>query len=500
MPAQRPKRSLLELLGDLRRMVAPLDVLYAAGHLIYRRALRYTMLTASIAAVGLASKALGLPGFTFRQAVLLPLLIGALSLTFGILLKVVPSMISSRLMLAAQASDLNLMEDYRKSQTQEHLQVLWDRLYQYECRLQIAAEQDIGKLRKGPLQVDVGALARAKGSFLARANEALCNPLPQIQQMFRVGLDLRFFEDWRDGAYLDRSDSKLVEQFDGNSTLTAARDAAGLTGLAATMLFNHRKVMQKFWFTLITRMVAIQTAGDINKLCRRYDTDLFNSQMLLWPGTEDGEWLDRFPGAREELLRRRRRGIRRTFGRDIATARCVLDHMLYCSFAAATELRMRYDPDYCGEEMGYDVVSDLTAEGKSRRDFQRAKGYVARAQARLKTFEAFCKAHRSGLLAPTGGLDYRIARVAVHTDRPGPDRKGLQKLLEAWDQTRVDGDSGDVDAAERVGRAVDDALRHSERYTRRLMAVRLHHELTRLSRQGYAELIEKLGYQDEQGR
>ena len=45
--------------------------------------------------------------------------------------------------------------------------------------------------------------------------------------MFRVGLDLRFFEDWRDGAYLDCSDSKLIEQFDGNSTIQAARAEVG---------------------------------------------------------------------------------------------------------------------------------------------------------------------------------------------------------------------------------------------------------------------------------
>lgn len=497
MPAQRPKRSLLDLLGDLRRMVAPLDVLYAAGHLIYRRALRYTMLTASIAAVGLASKALGLPGFTFRQAVLLPLLIGALSLTFGILLKVVPSMISSRLMLAAQASDLNLMEDYRKSQTQQHLRILWDRLYQHECRLRIAAGRTSSALLAGEAESEKEAFEQAKAKFFDQATEALATPLPQIPQMFRVGLDLRFLEDWRDGAYLDRSDSKLVEQFDGNSTLLTARAEAGLTGLAATMLFNHRKVMQKFWFTVITRMVAIQTASDINKLCRRFDTDLFNSQMLLWPGTEDGEWLDRFPGAREELLRRRRRCVRRTFGRDLVTAQCVLDHMLYCSYAAATELRMRFDPDYCDGSLGYDVISDLNAEGRSRRDFQRAKAFVRRARQRLETFEAFCKALRPDLLTPAGGENYRVARLAVHIDRRGPGRDGLHELLDAWGRTRVDGDSGDIEAAEPIRLAIADAVECRRPYARRLLAVRLHHELTRLSRQGYAELIEKLGYQEE---
>jgi hypothetical protein len=174
--------------------------------------------------------------------------------------------------------------------------------------------------------------------------------------------------------------------------------------------------------------------------------------------------------------------------------------MLYCSFAAATELRMRFDPDYCDGSLGYDVISDLSAEGISRRDLQRARTFVAQARPRLAVLDAFCQAHRPGLLAPAGGEDRRIARVAVHIDRPGPGRRRLHDLVEAWERTRIEGDSGDVDAAEPVALAIDDAIRHREHYTRRLLAVRLHHELTRLARQGYAELIEQLAYTEEEGR
>lgn len=476
------RRKTTALIGDLGRLIAPLDIFYTIGNLIYRRSLRYTLVTAGIAVVGLVAGRIGLPGFTVRQALVLPLLIGGLSLAVGVLLKVVPSLIASRLLTVAQASDLNLMEDYRKSQTDEHLGALWRRLFQHECRLHMASRQP-GPVARVSGQTENEALARAKASFFVRAKEALSNPLPQIQQMFRVGLDLRFFEDWRDGAYFDRSDSKLIEQFDGNSTLLAARGEVGLTGLAATMLLNPRRTAQRFWFAVVTRMVAILTATDVQKLNRAHDTDLFNSQMLLWPGTEDGDWLSRLPGAREELLRCRLRNIKRIFGRDLATARCVLDHMLYCGFAAATELRMRFDPDYCDGRLGYDVIEDLTAEGRNRRDFQRAKGFVGQALPRLAALEKFCNACRPELLSAAGAEDLRTARLAVHINRDG-----LHDLLGEWEAHTAE------TAAECINRALDNAVEHKDIHARRLLAVRMHHELTRLTRQGYADLVEALGY------
>ena len=208
--------------------------------------------------------------------------------------------------------------------------------------------------------------------------------------------------------------------------------------------------------------------------------------MLLWPGTEDGEWLGSMPGAREELLRYRRRNIRRVFGSDLDTARCVLDHMLYGSFAMATELRMRFDPDYCDGMLGYDVIEDLRAEGRNRRDFQRAQGFVRQASGRLETLDRFCKESRPELLSAPGSEDLRIARLAVHVNRGG-----LHELLDQWQGQ----DSGGV--TESINRELNDAIASKDICTRRLLAVRMHHELTRLSRQGYSHLVETLGYGPE---
>ena len=474
-------RKTTAVLRDLGRLIAPLDVLYTIGKLIYRRALRYTLLTAGIGLVGLFAKRVGLPGFTVRQAIMLPLLIGGLSLVLGTLLKVVPSLISSRLLTVAQASDLNLMEDYRKSQADEHLAALWERLYRHECRFRPPGGAD----RKGESPDDTPAddLADERADFLRRAARALTSHLPQIRQMHLVGLDLRYLEDWRDGAYLDRSDTKLIEQFEGNATLVAARREAGMSRLAAAVLFRPRRIAQRLWFVFVTRLVAIQVASAVQRLNRRFRTDLFNSQVLLWPGTEESDWLRRFDGAREEVLRRRRQVVRRVFGADFDTARDVLDHMLYCCFALSTELRMRFDPDYCDGRIGYDVLADLEAEGRNRRDYQRARAFVERARRDLGDLDRLLESHRPELLA---GEALRAVRVAVHVDRGGA-RQLLRRHL----------DADDAQAGEGLDRLIDQAVGETDLITRRLVAVRMHHELTRLSRKGYHDLVRTLAYGDE---
>jgi hypothetical protein len=476
------RRSITAILGDLRRLIAPLDVLYTIGNLIYRRSLRYTMFTAGVSLLGVMAKEFGLPGFTVRQAIVLPLIIGGLSLAVGTLLKVVPSLIASRLLTVAQASDLNLMEDYRKAEAGEHLNALWERLFKYECRLRLAGRaagaDDAARLNG---QTESEALDREKSSFFRRAHKALTSHLPQIQQMHLVGLDLRYLEDWRDGAYLDRSDTKLMEQFDGNSTLLAARAEAGLTGVGAALTFNPRRLMQRLWFLFITRMVAITVGGAVQHLNRKYKTDLFNCQVLLWPGTEDAEWLASFEGARAEVLRRRREGIRRVFGRDFDTARDMLDHMLYGCFALATDLRMRYDPDYGDGTLDYDVMGDLQAEGRNRRDVQRARAFVRQAQRDLEKLAAYLRSHRPELLEPGHATSLRAVRVALLVDRGG--------LKAALLRRRRGGES----AAE-IEELLDDAVAARDVLSRRLVAVRMHHELTRLSRSGYHKLIKALAY------
>ena len=455
---------------DIRRLVSPLDVMYHVGNMIYRRSLRYTLFVVGISLLGVLATSFALPGLSIRQAITLPLIVGGLALVFGSALKVIPGLISSRLQMVAQASDLNLMEDYRKTQAPEHLEAIWHRVFRYESILGDEAQ------------------GLTKSDFLARAEEALASHLPQIRQIHLIGLDLRYLEDWRDGAYLDCSDTKLREQFEGNSTLTAVRREVGLWGAAGMLGFATRKTSRNLWFRFITRMVAMGVGSSVERLNRLYETDLFNSQVLLWPGEAESPWLAEFEGARDEVLRRRRKAIRNVFGPDIETAGEVIDRMLYTDFALATELRMRYDVEYCTGGLGYDAMEDLRTGCREPRDLRRAERTGHQAGKGRIALKRFLSTHRGELLEPKNAGALRAVKIAFHINKGNMKRK----IIDHFVRRRPDGRT----PVEEILAIIDASADDERTFTRRLVAVRMHHELTRLARAGYYKLVETLGYAD----
>lgn len=481
MSSIRRRRS--AVVQDVGRLISPLDVLYQLGNLIYRRSLRYMLVTAGVSLVGLVmGRVSDAAGLSLRQAILLPLIVGGLALVVGSLLKVIPSLISSRLRSVAQASDLNLMEDYRKSQLDAHLERLWDRLFRHEFLGRMVAGQPFldGPVRH-PGESEADATARARARFLQRAREAIDAHLPQVTQMHIFGLDLRYLEDWRDGAYLDPSDTKLIEQFSGSPSLVAARRDVRFDRITDALRFIPRRASQRLWLLFITRSVGRQVGSAVRSLNRRFDTTLFNSQVLLWPGEERADWLACFEGATQRVLKRRRALIRGVFGPDLVAARDVLDHMLYTSVALATELRMRYDPEYCVQDMDYHVLGDLDAEGRNRQDRRRVERFVDRARRALDALRAFLEAHRPELLEPQRFFEHRAVRVAFHTNRDDLKRRVLTC-------------PGGRDAPAEALAAIDEALADEPTVSRRLLSVRMHHEMTRIARASYHELIATLGY------
>ena len=473
------------MLRNFARMISPLDVLYHLGTLVYRRSLRYTLFTAGIGAVGVTAKGFNLPGLTLKQAVLLPLCVGLAALVGGGLLRLLPAIISSRMATLAQANDLDLMEDHRKSLVREHLACLWERVFVHEMRVRAAGGQllfkDFAYRRDEPVEQVV---ARAQPAFVERAIEALDALLPQVRQMDEYGLDLRYLEDWRDGACLDPSDTKLAEQFEGSTVLLAARAQAGLTGLAM-LRYKPRLAAQHLWFLFVTRSVGYRVGSAIQALNIRYDTDLFNAQVLMWPGEEDARWVAQFPGAREEILRRRRLAMRRVFGPTRELADEVIDHMFYGGFAMASELRVRYDAEYCLGLLGGDPLDDLRLELRRPREFARARRIISRALQDRSMLDALLAAHRAELLRPERAEGLRAVRIAFHVDRDHLRRLVLRAA------------NDDAQAAQAALEIIDRADRDRVIHSRRLLAVRMHHALTRLARQSYRDLVHQLAYDQE---
>jgi hypothetical protein len=124
------------ILDDVGRLISFLDVLQYAGDQLYKRSLRYTMLTAVVSVLGFLGGLLpGIDTYSARVAVALPLAVGGSMLVGGVLLRTIPSLVAVRAMTAAAAGDLDLMEDYRKARQDEHLAWLWARLFRHEWAL-----------------------------------------------------------------------------------------------------------------------------------------------------------------------------------------------------------------------------------------------------------------------------------------------------------------------------------------------------------------------------
>jgi hypothetical protein len=304
-----------------------------------------------------------------------------------------------------------------------------------------------------------------------------------------LGIDLRFLEDWRNGAYFDRQDVKLVEQFDGSATLGAIKREVGYDRWAA-MKDLSLKWYQKFWFTMITRAVAIQVGEAITSFNRRFETDCFNAQVLLWPDEVEEPWVKQFPRAADEIRQKRQQILASVLGEDASSARRVLRRMLWPSCWLASKLRAAYDPEYVAGSLGCDLVTDLVEiriAPAAVAPYRDLAGQVAADQSSLTVW---LERYRPELSQPEHAEALRAARIAVHLRR---DR--LRRYLK--------GDIHDPRAGEafvdNVLEVVDQAVRAKARFSARLLGLRMHHELTRLHYQEYVRLAEMLMGVDKQG-
>ncbi len=489
--SRRSRSPFRESLRDVYRLVSLLDAMYYFGDLLYKRSLRYSLATAAVCLLGyLGNFVPGLETYDVRIALLLPLVVGGVAISGGLTLKIIPNMICARLVNVAQAADLDLMEDYRKRQQEGHLEQFWLRIYRFEWRLGSRAARIHPHPCECPPEVcsDEGAPSDpdglARSQFFRRARFAVQRDQPQTVQRYHLGVDLRFFEDWRNGACFDRDDMKLIEQFEASATIVNVKKAASYGGLTA-MADLPTLAAQKFWFAMVTRVVAIQVGDAVNYLNRRFNTDYFNAQALLWPGEEDEPWLTELFGdeARVELLCRRKRLLTRVFAAAGVDAKRVIGRIALPSFLLATRLRVRYDPEYLDGSLGYTPGADLNV---LRGRHPAADGFlalVARAHQDRQTLDTFLRRRRPELLEPRRAESLRAVRIALHTDR---DK--LRTLLR-----RCVGE--ETVSPKRVDSALavlDDVVADKEDYSAQLVGLRMHHELTRLNCLGYTRLLEKL--------
>jgi len=474
------------MLKDVGRLISFMDVLWYVGDRLSKRSLRYTGLTAVLSLLGYLGNYAGVETYDAFVAVALPLVVGGSMLLGGLSLKIIPTLAATRAMNVVQAQDLDLMEDLRKAHEEEHLVVLWERVFRFEWAVGSAAS----RIREHPVEAppeiclplcqgaDPGEQARQQ--FLARARFALARPQPQTRQRFHLGIDLRFFEDWRNGAYFDRQDTKLVEQFAASASIVAIKQEVSYAGWSA-LRDLPLKLYQKVWFTMLTRAVALHVADTVTWLNRRFQTDCFNAQAILWPGEDSQPWLEPFRLAGEDLRERRRTMLRRVFGADAARGRRVLRRMLWPGCWLASKLRAAYDPEYVQGTLGFDLVSDLEQIELPPSWIAPYRGLREQVLADGAALRAWLERFRPELLTQEHAEAMRAARIAVHVQRAR-----LRPFLHADRQDRRAADA----FVDHVLDVVDEGARARVRYSARLVGLRMHHELTRLHYREYMELLE----------
>jgi len=512
---------------DFWRLISPQDFLSRTGTLMMRKSPKATIWTAGITSSGYLSSYLGLPGFTGLQAIAAPFIVGGGMLGIGAGIKYIPRTISRKLTTIAVANDLNLMEDYRKSQVIEHLNALWDKVFWYESDIRYTPEQrqaerdriiaDKNYLRQEIAGWDKDLLGRlgaksdkdindivmammtekplsdkiemSREGYIISSIYALRHSLPQSSQTKQIGFCLNLYEDLCDGGYFDQSDVKLFEQYAGNIALTNIKNEVGFGKIDAARQIT-RKISWLFWFNLITRKIATGVGKAVRDLNEYYQTNMFNAQVLLWPGEENAKWMDDSPGAKEKVLELRKSIIRGALGDNYENAEIMLDRMLLPCFEFATDLRLRYDPEYCDGSLDYvnedrgiiiknNIINDLQAYGYRQKDINQMQEFTTKAEKNMSAFMEYLdtKGHKRLF---DDKLALRAVKIIFHTNK-----NGIRKIFQ---------DNRHTAHKSNIDHEINNAVAQKEIYSCRLTGLRLHHQLTMLQITGYKNLAKELAY------
>ncbi len=473
------------------RLFSFFDALYLAGNFLYRRSLRYTFATAFVSFVGyLGNLVPGVKTYDARVAVLMPLLVGSIMLTTGLLLKLIPLLFRSRLLNVAQAADLDLMENYRKWNQETHLEALWERVYQHEWKVGSHLSRARPHEAECPSELcsDAGLpsdiLDRGKIKFLRWARFGLARPQSEPRQRYHLGIDLRFLEDWYNGGYFDPNDIKLDEQQAAAVPIMMVRSLVGY-GFWDSLRDLPLRLFGRIWFRLITRAIALRVGEAVIRLNRQFNTDYFNAQALLWPEEHEEPWVASLgEDARETLLQERARILRCVFN-NATEGILMLDRFLVPLFLFATDLRARFDPEYLDGSLGYDLWSDLKWVGFPAFKRMHFAKLIQRAACEVRLIKDVLTSQDMSDLSPhplgEGNQEIlRAVKIAVFTNW-----EQLGTLMRRWRKKRH--------RPPRLLRMLRDKLQkvieNRERFSTYLVAVRVHHELTRLHRATYHRLL-----------
>jgi hypothetical protein len=461
---------------EYKRVVGVPELLFVAGRTLKRQGVKYTAIAALIGIGAMVAELVGNRlGYDFSVsnigAILLPAAVALLTFGLGNTLVAFSNLFSSERILMADANAMNLMEDRKKSDMDQHLEILWNRVFRHEVALRSVA-QDSQK-------------ANSKTGFIETASFSLKNSLPQKLEQSLTGFNLSLLEDWYDGAFFTPNDCKLKEQFAAHQSIRAVRQMVGipLTIQIKEAISGHPDPL---WFTLTMRKIGMCVGSLIHKMNKKFvpltEPAYFNAQHFLWNHAQtdqliNSDFTEHPDAVLQELRSSRKEMIRRIFSPDQKSAHQQIFRMFGRDYRNALTLRLDYDIEFAAglleckppddvDELQNVVCCKVCSQNKLKKKIDLAKSH-------LQIIDDFLQENLPEILQQPQTL--RAVRVGFHINRFKIQILISQDPRKALDVIR-----------NRIAKSVN-------RYSQRLCLLRQHYELTRLQLFSYICMIDELG-------
>ena len=442
------------VMRDLKGVVNPLYLMGYIGQGMYRRSIRRTGLIGLAALIAsVIGRELGLlPNFSVGKAAIVTLIYGFITLFGGLGLRTVSNMLMSERINIAEANNLNLLEDKKKSRLASYLRRLYDSVFRFEAATRYSDEeiaQEDRKIKKNVEQIAeklTSSLSEENLSFLGvksladvvdhmnacnplkprvlekswegfriTANFALTHPLPAALETEIIGFDLTMIEDWFDGACFDANDVKLLEQYKANSTIVRIKKQVGY-GFLDRVWQWWKGFSHSFWFQNSFRSLAISIGTEIKRLNRKVGRGCFKAEHFLWIYPALDRLVEQKFGREvlQELIQRRKRLVWKIFSHEYERAVELLRRIYRPKIELAIDLRKRFDVEYfLGELDGQSYLRDLERLSVSPRRIERERERVEEARESDSLLTRFLN-EKPELLSNVSSLQRRALRIAAH--------------------------------------------------------------------------------------
>lgn len=498
------------------------NLLYIVGKSLQRRALRNGM----IVAMTYGSALLGLKltsGNPLTTEQLLRLLAASLaSYPLGTFFTMLSGFLTREHVDTAGAAQLDLMGDLKRTRMRRHLEAAWVEVFRYEAAISGDVNQTINERKqllstRDALYLAVDNLPRElrealvitgeedihriverlltglprhnrmeqdRESFVLTGLYALNSPLPQRVQELECGFDISVIEKWyRHGLFT--AEDELLRDFETDLLIRGVRRMLQPGPLVALLRFVGPGYTASFWYAWTMRKAVILLGKTIARLNRELDlrqrTPYFGAQHLLWPCERtDQDVIDEF-GEQEGrrllrlLERQRRKLMRKIFSADRVSAYRLLYRAFSKELLRIAKLRVQFDAEYRLGLLLRKPRDDLaTLEGLL------GHSVISHGQLdKLLGDDADEERFRSDLRLLTTREPEREAlralRIAYFVER-----RGIRRCLAR----------NDLDGAQARYREV---LGAKQKYTAKLVRLRLYHLLARLQVELYRDLVTELG-------